>query len=750
VVGLPFWETVWFKHTPGAPEAVRQAVSRAGAGEFIRYEAPLITPAGEAMAFDISLHPIRDEQGEVVLIVPEGRDITESKHAEELLRESEARLSAILQNTNAVIYLMDEESRFVHINRQFEELFNLKTETARGKSVYELFPKEFADAFVANNRRVLDEGQPLKIEETAPHLDGSVHTYLTVKVPHLDAGGKPIGIVGISTDITERKEAEEALRESEERFRALFDSIDEGFCIVEMIFDEANKPVDYRFVQVNPAMERLTGLTNALGKTARELVPNLEEFWFETYGKVALTGQAARFENKSAPMNRWFDVHASRIGDATSRRVAIVFNNITERKRAELEREEMLEREQVLRREAEQANRLKDEFLATASHELRTPLTAIVGWTRMLRAGNLDEAMTARALETVERNADAQTKLIEDLLDISRIITGKLNLDKQLIELAPVIADAVNTVRPAAEAKGIEIETAIDSSALAVLADAHRIQQVVWNLLSNAVKFTPAEGRVEVALRRVDAQVEISVRDTGEGIEPEFLPYVFDRFRQADGKTTRKHGGLGLGLAIVRQLAEMHGGEVKAHSDGPGRGAVFSLRLPLLGAHTPLASRAADPARPETAIVGSLTIECSPSLDGLRVLVVDDDSDTREMLDAVLSECAAEVVTAANAAEAVQEIARRRPDVLVSDIGMPEEDGYDLIKKIRAMEATRGDTTIPALALTAYAKAEDRVRALASGYQAHLSKPVEPAEFALVVANLVGRGKTAQDRTHAD
>ena len=452
---------------------------------------------------------------------------------------------------------------------------------------------------------------------------------------------------------------------------------------------------------------------------------------------IAKDGREVPIDDSGAPIR---DSEGNIIG------VVLVFRDITERKHFEVEREQLLTNAQAAQREAEEANRLKDEFLATASHELRTPLTAVVGWSRMLRGGKLDQETSARALEAIERNANLQTKLIEDLLDISRIITGKLTLDRQPLEMAPVISDAVNTVRPAAEAKNITIEMTFDPQAEPVLGDANRLQQVVWNLLSNAVKFTPKGGQIYVALNRVDSEIELSVRDTGEGIGAEFLPYVFERFRQADGKSTRQHGGLGLGLAIVRHLVEQHGGNVKALSEGPGRGAEICLRLPILGLYS--RARSTDPA---TAVESSeetgnewMAIECPPKLDGVRVLIVDDDLDTRQMLNAVLSQCEADVVTVASAAEALREMQRLKPDVLVSDLGMPEQDGYELIKKVREMEAHLDAKATPALALTAYAKPEDRVRALAEGYQVHLSKPVEPAEFALVVANLVGRGNTAR------
>jgi PAS domain S-box-containing protein len=353
---------------------------------------------------------------------------------------------------------------------------------------------------------------------------------------------------------------------------------------------------------------------------------------------IAKGGAETPIDDSGAPIK---DADGKIIG------VVLVFRDIAERKRAEQEREHLFEREQAARVEAEEANRLKDEFLATASHELRTPLTAIVGWMRMLRTGGLEGKTAAGALETIERNADAQTKLIEDLPDISRIITGKLLLDTRPIEMARVINDAVSAVRPAAEAKNVAIVTSVDSHAGLVLGDASRLQQVVWNLLSNAVKFTPKGGRIEVSLGRVDSRVEVSVRDTGEGIEPEFLPYVFERFRQADGSKTRRHGGLGLGLSIVRHLVEMHGGTVGARSEGRGRGATFTVRLPVPALNG--RADAHDAGRGMAEGAGVLSIECPPKLDGVRVLLVDDDRDTLEMLDAVLSKCEAEVVTVASA-----------------------------------------------------------------------------------------------------
>jgi PAS domain S-box-containing protein len=376
------------------------------------------------------------------------------------------------------------------------------------------------------------------------------------------------------------------------------------------------------------------------------------------------------------------------------------------------------------------ANRTKDEFLATVSHELRTPLNAVLGWSRLLRGGALDETKRERALETIERNALAQVRLIEDLLDVSRIVSGKLRLNVQSVELASVIESAVDAVRPAADAKGIRLGVLLDRDAGPIMGDGGRILQVASNLLTNAVKFTPKGGRVTVQLRRVASSVELDVTDTGQGIPPEFLPHVFERFRQADGTSTRAHGGLGLGLSIARTLVELHGGTLEAFSEGEGRGATFLVRLPL----APLRGPAVQPDPPSS---GS-PLDCPPELEGLRVLVVDDEPDARELIGSVLEACRAVVTAVASAADALEEIRRAPPDVLLSDIGMPGDDGYALIRKVRALPPASGGRT-PAIALSAYAQADDRKRALVAGFNMHLAKPVEPSELLVVVAHLAGR-----------
>jgi signal transduction histidine kinase/ActR/RegA family two-component response regulator len=405
----------------------------------------------------------------------------------------------------------------------------------------------------------------------------------------------------------------------------------------------------------------------------------------------------------------------------------------TAQKAAE-ERERLLESERQARSHAERMSEMKDDFLATLSHELRTPLSAILGWAHVLRHGPRKPDDLQKGLEAIERNARVQTQLIEDLLDMSRITSGKVRLDVQPVQPVSFIEAALETVRPAAEAKGIRLEKVLDPLAGPITGDPSRLQQVVWNLLSNAIKFTPKDGKVQVVLERVNSHIEISVADTGIGMEPAFLAHAFDRFRQADHSTTRKYGGLGLGLSIVKHLVELHGGSVAAKSDGIGHGATFSVHLPVAIVH-----RGPDVPRHHPTVQTALSQHFQPpDLSGIKVLVLDDEQDSRELLEHVLAECGATVVVAATAEAALSMVAQQRPDVLVSDIGMPDIDGYEFLKRVRAL-GEAGGGRMPAVALTAFARSEDRTRALRAGFQVHVSKPVEPSELVATVASIVGR-----------
>lgn len=664
--------------------------------------------------------------------------------AERFEADSRRPLELFEQAPGFVAFLRGPEMVFEVANAAYHQLVGHRQVV--GKTVREALPELEGQGYFELLEHVFRSGEPYigtqrKVVLQPSPEDASSEAYLDfIYQPIRDSHGQVTGILVQGQEVTQvrllnqRGElAEAALRASEERYRQLFASIDDGYCLLQMILDDRGETVDYRFLEANSAFETHTGLAGAIGKTAREMVPGLDDSWFRLYGRVAETGETARFENYAPAMNRWFEVYATRAGPAELRQVALVFKDISERKRIEANRAELFALESAARREAETATRLRDEFLATVSHELRTPLTSILGWAQMLQLDGLSAEQRRHAIDTIERNARAQAQLIEDLLDVSSILAGKLRLEVQPVNIREIVEAALETVRPAAEARGVRLQATLASGAT-VMGDPQRLQQVVWNLLSNAVKFTPRAGRVQVLVERRDSSVEIVVADTGKGIAPEFQPHVFERFRQADGATTRRHGGLGLGLSIVRQLVEMHGGTVSVFSEGEDRGASFTVRIPL-AVTLRREIEAPETLRKEAA---KQDLHCPPELAGLRVLIVDDERDTREMLGMLLRRCGVEVFLAASAAEALRLIEAERPDVLVSDIGMPGEDGYSLLEKLRKLPRESGGN-LPAVALTAYARSEDRTRALLAGFNNHVAKPVEPLELLAVIASLSWR-----------
>lgn len=531
------------------------------------------------------------------------------------------------------------------------------------------------------------------------------------------------------TNHTDRSAGDHALRTSEIRYRRLFEAARDGILILNA--------VTLKITDVNPFMTELLGYSRDefLGKELWEIgLFSDKEASQDAFRELQETGYL-RYEDLPLQTRRGEPREVEFVSNVyeedTQHVIQCNIRNITDRKRVEAERKLLLESTQTARAEADTANSVKDEFLATLSHELRTPLTSILGWSELLAAGSLDDVASKRALEIIVRNARAQRKLIDDLLDISRIITGKICLDVRPVELAPLIEAIVDGVHPAADARSIHLRMALDPGICPVSGDPDRLQQIIWNLLSNAIKFTPKGGSVGVRLERIHSHVEITISDTGQGIAPEFLPHVFERFRQSDSSSTRRHGGLGLGLSIVCQLVELHGGSVTAQSPGVGLGTIFKVVLPILSVRQELSDRAMP-----RSLIGSKTLATQqPSLAELRVLVVDDEPDARDLIEAVLTGRGAEVVSVESGAEALEEMERQRFDVLLSDIGMPLLDGYALIEKVRKLPAERGGR-IPAAALTAYAGMVDRKRVLSAGYQIHIPKPVEPAELATVVANL--------------
>ncbi|MFN2510021.1 MAG: ATP-binding protein [Pyrinomonadaceae bacterium] len=535
-----------------------------------------------------------------------------------------------------------------------------------------------------------------------------------------------------SDNITDPKRTQEGLRTSEIRYRRLFEAARDGILILNAH--------TLKITDVNPFMTELLGYSRDefLGKelwqigffsdkkASQDAFRQVQAKGYLRYDDLPLRTKKGKTQEVEFVSNVYKE-HGQQVIQCNIR-------DITKRKRAEDERALLLESAQAARAEADLANDIKDEFLALLSHELRTPLTSILGWSQMLTDVKLDEEASKRALEIIVRNARSQRQLIDDLLDISRIITGKLRLEVRPTELASIIEAAVDNVRPAADARSIDLQISSDPGISPISGDPDRLQQIIWNLLTNAIKFTPKGGRVQVRFERIRSHVEITVKDTGQGIAPELLPHVFDRFRQCDSSSTRRHSGLGLGLSIVRQLVELHGGTVTAESPGAGEGTTVKVILPLISVHREQSKEEMT----RSLVENQRPFVPQPTLNDLRVLVVDDEPDARELITAVLAGRGAKVISVGSGDEALVEIGLHPFDVMVSDIGMPQMDGYTLIKKVRQLPSDRGGR-IPAAALTAYAGVEDRMRVLSAGYQMHIPKPVEPAELATVVGSIALR-----------
>jgi two-component system, chemotaxis family, CheB/CheR fusion protein len=673
--------------------------------------------------------------GQLILLAIE--DITERKQGDDARRESEERYRTLFDLGPVAVYSCDASGVIQNFNRRAAELWD--REPASGDTderfcgSFKLFRPD--GSFMPHEQCPMAEVIAGKVpaardaEVLIERPDGSRVTVIVNIRPLKNERGEITGAINCFYDITERKRNEEALHEAGERFRFMAESMPQ-----KMFTAKSNGDVDY----FNQQWTEFTGLSfeqiRDWGWTQFIHPDDLEEN-VRVWQHSVDTGEEFQFEHRFRHADgeyRWHLSRALAMRDSQERVLMWIGSNtdIDDVKRAEEERERLLASEQQARREADEANRMKDEFLATVSHELRTPLNAILGWAEILKRGGLEEQTAAHGVEIIARNARAQNQLISDLLDVSRIISGQFRFESGVVDLISVIESATDTVRPAADVKGVELRLTLDPAAGMVSGDAARFQQVVWNLLTNAVKFTSRNGSVEVRLKREGTSVAMIIRDTGEGISPEFLPYIFDRFRQAQGTTARQQGGLGLGLAIVRHLVEAHGGTVRAASKGIGKGATFTVTLPLIAV-----SRVGSDVEYADAGNRSADDRASLILKGVRVLVVDDEPDARELLTIALTQSGAGVKAAATVSAALDMLDEWEPEVLVSDIGMPSEDGYELIRKVRTRDPEHGGL-VPALALTGYAGSEDAARAVAAGYQTHMAKPVVLSELVAAVASL--------------
>jgi PAS domain S-box-containing protein len=699
-------------------------------------------------------------------------------------------LSAIIESADDAVITKTLDGIITSWNRGAERIFGYSADEAVGKSVTILIPEDHINEEPSILAR-LKAGERVEHYETVRRRkDGSlVDISLTVSPIKAD-DGKVIGASKVARDISPRKESEKALKDQtdvietvnrlvgtlageldlDKLAQAVNDAAREiSGARFSCFFYEGNAP-DESLVRCAlsglpsetcanfPQPRDLTNFRPKFKDPRHVLIDDIrsdprygddspyygipqDQLPLTSYLAVPVISRSGKIYGGlffGHPRKGAFTERGARTVEGVAGGAAIAMDNArlyesAQRARAEAER--AAKENERLYRQAEESSQLKEEFLATVSHELRNPLNSILGWSRMLRAGQIAQDGVPKALETIERNARAQAQLIDDLLDVSRIMSGKLRMDVRPADPNLFIEGAIEAVKPAAAAKGVRLQKVVDTGIAAVPGDPVRLQQVVWNLLSNAIKFTPRGGQVQVLLERVDSHVEIVVNDTGEGIPAEFLPHVFDRFRQADQRSARQHGGLGLGLAIVKHVVELHGGSVTAASPGVGKGATFTVRIPVVPIYQmdPAGGRVHPSARdllPPT--------DCADRLDSLTILVVDDEADTRELLKTGLESCGAQVTLAASAAEALEALESSVPDVLISDIGMPGEDGYDLLRHLRSLPPERGGR-VPAIALTAYARVEDRLKALRSGYQMHVPKPVDLAELVAVADSLVNR-----------
>jgi PAS domain S-box-containing protein len=771
------------------PDEEPSILARLRRGERIEhYETERVRKDGRRINISLTVSPIRDAGGRIIGASKIARDITGRRQAEATVREQ----AEVISQAYDAIFLRDSSNAITLWNHGAERTYGYTQGEALGRSPHELLktetPVPLPDIYESLRRDGYWEGELRHTRKDGAQIIVESR-WATVR----DERGEVSSILEITRDVTERRRAEEELREQSEIIetvnrlgQTLAGELD-LHKLVQAVTDAATEVTDAQFGSFfyNVLDERgesymlytLSGVprsafehfpmprnTDLFGPTFRgEGTVRIADVKLDPrYGKnspyygmpeghlpvvsylavpvVSRSGEVYGGLFFGHPEAGVFTERHERIVEGLAAQASVAMDNarlFEAARRAREEAEQSAAEKERLYREARESSRLKDEFLATVSHELRTPLTAILGWAHMLRTGQYSGDSALKAFETIERNARAQSQLIDDLLDVSRIVTGKLRIDVRPLDPNSFIEAAIEAVRPAAEAKGVRLQKIMDTGTVSVSGDPVRLQQVVWNLLSNAVKFTRRGGKVQVRMERVNSHVEIAVSDTGAGISPEFLPHVFDRFRQADMGTTRRYGGMGLGLAIVRHLVELHGGSVRAESAGEGQGSTFTVLLPV----APVYQATVEGERVHPAARDTMpSFDCAERLDGLRVLVVDDEPDTRELLKVGLEQCGAEVKAVGSAAEALAAISGGAPDLLISDIGMPEEDGYELIRRVRELPA-EGGGKMPAIALTAYARTEDRLQALRAGYEMHVPKPVEMAELVTVAASLARRGR---------
>ncbi|WP_442485430.1 PAS domain S-box protein [Aeoliella sp. SH292] len=752
------------------------------------YETIRVRKDGRHIHVSLTVSPLRGATGEVIGASKIARDITESKHAQEALRRSEAELHTLANSIPQLAWMADPDGSVIWYNQTWYDYTGTDFQQMEGWGWKEVHDPAVLPAVIERWNDSVKTGANFEMEFPIRSRAGAFRWFLTRARPLHDESGKVIRWFGTSTDIDEAKATEKALLEKTNALELLnetnktvgskLDLPDLLQAVTDVATELTDAKIGAFFYKTKDEQGEPLMLCTFAGPAREQFeqhgMPSDMPLFGPTFAgdgiirsdDICIDPRYRQLELQHSKSPDEFQVHSYLAAPVRSRMGEViggllfghsepgVFTEATERlvaglasqagvaidnsrlyenlKTAAEEREHLLQAERSARSEAERLNLLKDEFLATLSHELRTPLNAILGWSQLLGRGDASEEDLHEGLETIERNARAQTQLIEDLLDMSRIVSGRIRLDVQPTDLGSVLELAIDSVRPSADAKQITLRKVLDPRVGQVAGDPTRLQQVFWNLLSNAIKFTPRDGTIDVVLERVNSHAEITFRDTGIGIPPEFLANVFDRFRQADSSTTRRYGGLGLGLSIVKNLVELHGGHIEVFSEGQDKGSTFTISLPLM----PVRERA--DRRHPTSMSDAPTEWGEVVLSGTKILVLDDEADARQLLTRVLTHYEATVESAANAEAAIELVKRWGPDVIVSDIGMPGTDGYEFIRRVRALSPNQGART-PAIALTAFARSEDRTQAMLAGYQLHVAKPIQPQELAASIASLLHR-----------
>lgn len=715
IIGKKFWDWGMWNHLPSIMEVVKQAILTAAAGNRFKRELKYALEPESERYIDLTITPVTDDHGHCIFIAVVGIDITERRRLDAAFSDMRTRLESMLTAAEVATWTWDAETNQILADRNLVQLFSIPTEKAENATLGEYYASihpDDIDRVKALSRKAIAEGSLFEARYRVRMNDGNYRTVIARGRAQYDSDGLAVSFPGVLVDITSQAQAESELELSNQRYSTLIELMDEGFCLLEILYDKNHRPHDYRFIEVNQAFEKQTGLINPVGKTARSLVPDLETSWIETYASVAQTGAPLRFQMHSQSMGRIFDVYASRQGGRESNRVSLIFSDITARKLAE----------EALRNHANhlmESNRRKSEFLATLAHELRNPLAPLKNGVQLLKLSEDNPQTISQVRNMMERQLNQMVRLVDDLLDIARINSGKIELKTECLSLGGIVLSAVETSTPLIEACNHTFTMEIHNEAILLNADAARLAQVLSNLLNNAAKYTPPGGDIRLSSWDDGLDLFIAVKDNGIGLSETAIASVFEMFSQVGRSLTQSHGGLGIGLSLVRQIIELHGGQVTAQSAGPGMGSTFLVRLPLAQAR-------------QTDLVRETANEYTVAAPGpLRILLVDDNTDAAQSLASLLSLIGHKTLIAHEGNEAITKARNFLPHIAFLDLGLPGMDGYQLAEILQQIPELQG---LHLIALTGWGGKEDREKTAAAGFVEHLTKPTGFEEIQSVIA----------------